>query len=92
MIHVENLTKYYHDLCAVDNISFDIRRGEILGILGPNGAGKTTFLRMLTGFLKPTSGTIRVKDFSIESDPLRIKALMGYLPESAPLYTDMLVL
>jgi ABC-2 type transport system ATP-binding protein len=91
MIQVENLTKFYGDLCAVDNISFDMKKGEILGILGPNGAGKTTTLRMLTGFLRPTSGSIRVKDYSIDENALAIKELMGYLPESAPLYHEMLV-
>ena len=91
MIHVENLTKYYNELCAVDKIKLDIEKGEILGLLGPNGAGKTTTLRMLTGYLQPTSGTIKVKDFSIGEDSLEIKKLMGYLPESAPLYHDMLV-
>ena len=91
MIHVESLTKYYNDLCAVDQISFDIKTGEILGLLGPNGAGKTTTLRMLTGFIHPTSGNISVKDFNIDEHPLEIKKLMGYLPESAPLYHDMLV-
>ncbi len=91
MIQVENLTKRYHELCAVDGISFDIRKGEILGLLGPNGAGKTTTLRMLTGYLRPTSGTIRVKTFSIDNDVIEIKKLLGYLPESAPLYHEMLV-
>ena len=91
MIHIENLSKRYQDLRAVDQISFDIKKGEILGLLGPNGAGKTTTLRMLTCFLKPTSGSIRVKDLTIEEDDLAIKKLMGYLPESAPLYKDMLV-
>jgi ABC-2 type transport system ATP-binding protein len=91
MIHVEGLTKYYKDFCAVDQIGFDIRKGEILGLLGPNGAGKTTTLRMLTGFLRPTKGSIRVKEFNIHEHALQIKELMGYLPESAPLYYDMLV-
>ena len=91
MIHVENLTKHYKDICAVDQINFDIHKGEILGLLGPNGAGKTTTLRMLTGFLRPTAGTIRVKDFTIGENPLEIKKLLGYLPESAPLYHDMIV-
>ena len=91
MIHVESLTKYFGDLCAVDQLNFDIRKGEILGLLGPNGAGKTTTLRMLTGFLKPTSGNIHVKDYAIDQHPLEIKTLQGYLPESAPLYHDMLV-
>lgn len=91
MIQVENLTKYYNDFCAVDNLSFTINPGEILGLLGPNGAGKTTTLRMLTGFFKPSSGTIQVKDFFIPDDTLKIKQIMGYLPESAPLYHNMLV-
>jgi len=91
MIHVENLTKYFDDFCAVDQINLDIQKGEILGLLGPNGAGKTTTLRMLTGFLNPTSGDIRVKNYSIDEHTLEIKKLLGYLPESAPLYHDMLV-
>ncbi len=91
MIRVENVTKYYDDLCAVDQISLDIQRGEILGLLGPNGAGKTTTLRMLTGYFLPTSGDVRVKDFSIRENILEIKKLIGYLPESAPLYHSMLV-
>jgi ABC-2 type transport system ATP-binding protein len=91
MILVENLTKYFHSLCAVDQINFDIQKGEILGLLGPNGAGKTTTLRMLTGYLRPSSGNIRIKDLSIDKDTLEIKKILGYLPESAPLYHDMLV-
>ncbi len=91
MIHIEDLTKYYGDVCAVDQINFDIHKGEILGLLGPNGAGKTTTLRMLTGFIRPTSGSIRVKDYTIDEYGLEIKKLLGYLPESAPLYHDMLV-
>ncbi len=91
MIHVENLTKYYHTLCAVDQINLEVQKGEILGLLGPNGAGKTTTLRMLTGYLKPSSGSISVKGFSIDKHVLEIKKVLGYLPESAPLYHDMLV-
>lgn len=91
MIQVENLTKYYHDFCAVDQISFDVKKGEILGLLGPNGAGKTTTLRMLTGYFLPSSGTIRVKNYSIGENLLAVKKLMGYLPESAPLYRNMLI-
>ncbi|MEJ2363272.1 MAG: ATP-binding cassette domain-containing protein, partial [Deltaproteobacteria bacterium] len=91
MIHVENLTKYYDGFCAVDQITFDMHKGEILGLLGPNGAGKTTTLRMVTGFLRPTSGSIRVKDYTIEQHSLEIRKLLGYLPEAAPLYHDMLV-
>jgi ABC-2 type transport system ATP-binding protein len=91
MIHVENLTKNYGDIAAVDQINFEIKKGEILGLLGPNGAGKTTTLRMLTGFLQPSAGTIRVKELDIDRHPIEIKKIMGYLPESAPLYHDMLV-
>jgi ABC-2 type transport system ATP-binding protein len=75
----------------VDHISLDIQQREILGLLGPNGAGKTTTLRMLTGFLQPTAGSIQVKDYNIDEQPLEIKKILGYLPESAPLYHDMLV-
>jgi ABC-2 type transport system ATP-binding protein len=91
MIQVENLTKYYRDFCAVDRIDIQIRKGEILGLLGPNGAGKTTTLRMLTGFLRPSAGTIRINGLSIDTHVLEIKKIIGYLPESAPLYYDMLV-
>ncbi len=91
MIFAENLSKYFRDLCAVDNINLEVQKGEILGLLGPNGAGKTTTLRILTGFLRPSSGTIRVKEFNIEEHSLEIRKLIGYLPESAPLYHDMLV-
>ena len=91
MIQVENLTKYYSDFCAVDQISFNIKKGEILGLLGPNGAGKTTTLRMLTGYFMPSSGTIRIRDYLLDEHLLDIKNMMGYLPESAPLYHSMLV-
>lgn len=91
MIAIQDLTKYYGDLCAVDHVSFDIHKGEILGLLGPNGAGKTTIYRILTGYLRLTSGDIRVKDFHINENLAEIKKLIGYLPEAAPLYQDMLV-
>ena len=91
MIKVENLTKYYGEICAVNDIGFEINKGEILGLLGPNGAGKTTFMRILTCYLDPSAGTIRVKDFTIRDHPFEIKKMMGYLPENAPLYPDMLV-
>ncbi|MDA8133803.1 MAG: ATP-binding cassette domain-containing protein [Desulfobacteraceae bacterium] len=91
MIEVQNLTKYYKDFCAVNRISMTIRKGEILGLLGPNGAGKTTTLRMLTGYLRPSSGTIKVNELHMPEDVLKIKSLIGYLPESAPLYHNMLV-
>lgn len=91
MIHVDKLTKFYGDFCAVDHISVDIHKGEIVGLLGPNGAGKTTTLKMLTGFFPPTDGDIRVMDRRISEKPLEIKQMMGYLPESSPFYKDMLV-
>ncbi len=91
MIKVEDLTKYYGSLCAVDHINFEIRKGEILGLLGPNGAGKSTTLRMLTCFFQPTAGNVYVKEYNIYDHPLEIKGLIGYLPETAPLYVDMLV-
>ncbi|MEJ5359310.1 MAG: ATP-binding cassette domain-containing protein [Desulfobacterales bacterium] len=91
MIQVERLTKTFGAVRAVDGVSFEARRGEILGLLGPNGAGKTTTLRMLTGYLAPTSGRIRVGDYSTPGDPLEVKRITGYLPESAPLYPEMLV-
>ena len=91
MIQVENLTKYYSDLCAVNQISLEVKKGEIIGLLGPNGAGKTTTLRMLTGFLRPSAGKVNIMDYNIEEHPLEIKKILGYLPESAPLYHEMLV-
>lgn len=91
MIDVQNLTKYYNEFCAVDHISLTVQPGEILGLLGPNGAGKTTTLRMLTGYFKPSSGSISVNNLHIPEDTLKIKSLIGYLPESAPLYHNMLV-
>ena len=91
MISVKNLTKYYGDVKALDNISFDIEHGEIVGILGPNGAGKSTTLRIITSFLSQTSGSIFIDDKDIENNQRSIKKIIGYLPESAPLYNDMIV-
>jgi ABC-2 type transport system ATP-binding protein len=91
MIKFDKLTKYYGDLCAVDHVSFDVNKGEILGLLGPNGAGKTTIYRILTGYLQPTSGNVQVRDFNLKQDQLEIKKMIGYLPEAAPIYHEMLV-
>ncbi len=91
MIAIQNLTKYYGDLCAVDHVNFEIHKGEVLGLLGPNGAGKTTLYRILTGYMLPTSGDIQVKDFKISEHGTEIKKLIGYLPEAAPIYHEMLV-
>ena len=91
MIKVENLTKYYGQRLAVDNISFNIEKGEIVGFLGPNGAGKTTTMRILTGFLAPTSGEAWVEGYSILTNSLEARQHTGYFAESVPLYTDMTV-
>ncbi|HAP66573.1 MAG TPA: ABC transporter [Nitrospinae bacterium] len=91
MIKISELTKYYDNVCAVDNISFEIKKGEIVGLLGPNGAGKTTTLRILTCYLEPTSGNVTFDNLNIYDHSLEIKRLVGYLPESAPIYPDMLV-
>jgi ABC-2 type transport system ATP-binding protein len=91
MIEVSHLTKTYRDLKAVDDVSFQVPSGEILGFLGPNGAGKTTTMRILTGVLPPTSGTVKVSGFDVFEQPLEVKKRIGYLPENPPLYTDMTV-
>ncbi|MFH0734384.1 MAG: ATP-binding cassette domain-containing protein [bacterium] len=91
-IIVNNITKKYGVQNAVDNISFEVKQGEILGFLGPNGAGKTTTMKMITCFLAPTSGDITIGDFSVLNDHLKIKQKLGYLPENNPLYPDMPVL
>ena len=92
MIKVENLTKIFGTKRAVDGVSFTVERGEVLGFLGPNGAGKSTTMRMLTGFLPPTGGKVTVGGFDMAENPIPAKKLIGYLPESAPCYTDMTVL
>jgi len=89
MIEVRGLTKRYREVVAVDDLSFTVGRGEIVGLLGANGAGKTTTLRILTGFLPATSGTVRVAGFDVFEDPLSVKRRVGYLPETPPLYEPM---
>jgi ABC-2 type transport system ATP-binding protein len=91
MIRVQNLTKRYGDLVAISNVSFGVQRGEILGFLGPNGAGKTTTMRIITGYMPPTEGTVRVADFDVVENPIEAKKRIGYLPENPPLYSDMTV-
>ena len=90
-VKVENLTKVYGDQKAVDNISFSIKKGEIVGFLGPNGAGKSTTMKMITGYLPSTSGSAYVCDVNVQDNPLEIQKRIGYLPESNPLYMDMYV-
>ncbi len=91
MISVKNLTKYYGDFQALKGISFEIKSGEIVGILGPNGAGKSTTLRILTCYFNPTSGDAIIDGKSILGEENNVKKIIGYLPESAPLYNDMCV-
>lgn len=91
MIEVESLTKQYGLNLALDHVSFTAARGEILGILGPNGAGKTTTMRILTGYMPPTSGTARIADFDVMRDSLEIRRRVGYMPEHVPIYPDMTV-
>lgn len=89
MLQIEGLTKQFGAFTAVDNISFSVDRGEVLGFLGPNGAGKTTAMRMVTGFLPPTAGTATIDGFDVSRHPIEVKRRIGYLPEGAPLYEDM---
>jgi ABC-2 type transport system ATP-binding protein len=89
MISISNITKKFGDFTAVDNLSMSVKSGEVLGFLGPNGAGKSTTMKMITGFMKPTEGTIKVKGMNVETNSIECKKLIGYLPEGAPLYGDM---
>ena len=89
MIDIQHLSKNFGPLVAVDDISFSVGHGEVLGFLGPNGAGKSTTMKMVTGFLTPTSGTIRVCGHDVATDPIAAKRSLGYLPEGAPAYPDM---
>ena len=91
MIKVESLTKRYGPTTAVRNISFEVNEGEIVGFLGPNGAGKTTTMRILTGFLPPSEGTVTIAGYDVVKDPIEVKKRIGYLPETPPLYPEMTV-
>lgn len=91
MIEIENVTKYYGDFPAVTDISFRVEPGEILGFLGPNGAGKTTTMKIITGFMPASSGTVSVAGYDIMTESLQARRHIGYLPETVPLYTDMTV-
>ena len=91
MIEVQHVTKRYGPVAAVDDVSFRVAAGQILGFLGPNGAGKTTTMRVLTGYLPPTEGTATIAGFDVLEEPIEVKRRTGYLPESPPLYPDMTV-
>src|SRR5690348_17501893 len=91
MIEVSNLTKRYGPTLAVSGVNFEVKQGEVLGFLGPNGAGKTTTMRVITGYLPATEGTVRVAGFDVKDNPLEAKRHTGYLPENPPVYPDMTV-
>ena len=91
MIEVENLSKVYVDHPVVDGLSFDVPEGQILGFLGPNGAGKTTAMRMITGFVPPTTGRVVVAGVDLDADPVGLRRHIGYLPENVPLYPELRV-
>jgi ABC-2 type transport system ATP-binding protein len=92
MIHANDLSKSYGSFRALDKINFEVKRGEIVGFLGPNGAGKSTTMRILTCFISPTSGTVRVNGHDVFDEPLKVRESLGYLPQRAPLYVEMTVL
>lgn len=92
MISVENLTKRYAAKTAIEGMSFNVEKGEILGFLGPNGAGKTTTMRIITGYMPSTDGTVKVDGFDVADQPLEVRRRIGYLPENPPLYPEMTVL
>lgn len=91
MIIVENLTKKYGEHTAIDRLNFQIRKGEVVGFLGPNGAGKSTTMKIITGFMAPSEGLARVGGFDVFENPIEVKKRIGYLPETPPVYADMLV-
>ena len=91
MIQVEKLTKKFGSIAALDEVSFEIQKGEVVGLLGPNGAGKTTTMRILTGAMPPTSGSVRVAGHDVAAEPIQVKRHVGYLPEVPPLYPEMRV-
>ena len=91
MIEVEHLSKYYGDFIAIEDVSFEAKRGEVVGFLGPNAAGKTTTMRIITGFMPPSAGTVRVAGYDIQTHSIEARRQIGYLPETTPLYTDISV-
>jgi len=91
MIEISQLTKRYGSIAAIHNLNFSVKKGEIVGFLGPNGAGKTTTMKIITGFMAPTSGSVKVADFDVFENPIEVKKRIGYLPETPPVYFDMRV-
>ena len=91
MISVDNLTKRYAAKTAINGLSFEVQKGEILGFLGPNGAGKTSTMRIITGYMPATGGTVKVDGFDVADQPLEVRRRIGYLPENPPLYPEMSV-
>ncbi|HET6606856.1 MAG TPA: ABC transporter ATP-binding protein, partial [Rhodopila sp.] len=91
LIRIEGLTKRFGSFTAVDNVTFNVRRGEVLGFLGPNGAGKSTTMRMLAGFMIPTAGTASIQGHDVQSDGVAARKVLGFLPEGAPTYPEMAV-
>ncbi len=92
LLVLKNLTKRFGQLLAVDDISLNVQKGEVLGFLGPNGAGKSTTMKMISGFIQPTSGFVEVAGYDVVKNPLEVKERIGYLPEGAPTYGDMTAL
>ena len=92
MIKVSNISKSYNEVLAVDQVSFSINKGEVLGLLGHNGAGKTTIMKMLTGFLSPDTGTINISNMSVSTNTLDIQKIIGYLPENCPVWSEMSII
>ena len=90
-IVIQSVTKLYGEQKALDNVSFEVKTGEIVGFLGPNGAGKSTLMKIITGFIPASSGQVYVNDLEVESNNLEVKKLIGYLPENNPLYPEMYV-
>src|SRR5271165_4509679 len=91
MIEISQLTKRYGTIAAINNLNFSVKKGEIVGFLGPNGAGKTTTMKIITGFMAPTSGSVKVAGFDVFENPIEVKKRIGYLPETPPVYFDMRV-
>ncbi|MCX7699079.1 MAG: ABC transporter ATP-binding protein, partial [Candidatus Goldbacteria bacterium] len=92
MIELKNVTKRFGNRVAVDSISFEVKKGEIVGFLGPNGAGKTTTMRIITGFFQPTEGEVKIAGFDVVENPMKAKEKIGYMPENVPLYKELDVL